>query len=84
MSFTIECPVCGKRNAYEFRYGEVDQGPRPSEEGLTPEQWCGYVYRRPNAGGVQKEWWCHRDGCGVWFTIRRNTLTNLQVHEPEA
>jgi sarcosine oxidase subunit delta len=29
--------------------------------------------------GVQKEWWCHREGCGVWFTVYRDTRTNLQV-----
>jgi sarcosine oxidase subunit delta len=34
--------------------------------------------------GVQKEWWCHKNGCGVWFTIHRNTLTNLEVEGPEA
>jgi sarcosine oxidase, subunit delta len=84
MSFTIDCPICGKRNAYEFRYGEVDQGPRPEQEGITAEQWCRYVHLRPNVGGIQKEWWCHRDGCGVWFTIHRDTLSNLQVDIGEA
>ncbi len=83
MSFTITCPICGKRNAYEFRFGEVERGPRPDEMGLTPEGWCNYVHMRPNAGGVQKEWWYHRDGCGVWFTIHRSTLTNLEADEPE-
>jgi sarcosine oxidase subunit delta len=34
--------------------------------------------------GVQKEWWFHRDGCGAWFTTYRNTVTNLEVAEPEA
>jgi sarcosine oxidase subunit delta len=34
--------------------------------------------------GVQKEWWCHRDGCGSWFTTYRNTVTNLEVEAPEA
>jgi sarcosine oxidase subunit delta len=33
--------------------------------------------------GVQKEWWVHRDGCGVWFTIYRDTTANLEVPPPE-
>jgi heterotetrameric sarcosine oxidase delta subunit len=83
MSFTITCPICGPRSAYEFRYGEVERGPRPPEEGMTPEKWIEYVYLRPNLGGVQQEWWYHRDGCGSWFTIRRSTLTNLEVDNEE-
>ena len=83
MSFTITCPICGPRSAYEFRFGEVERGPRPAEEGQSPEAWCGYVHNRPNVAGVQEEWWCHTGGCGVWFAIQRNTLTNLQVDEAE-
>ena len=64
MAFTITCPVCGKRNGYEFRYGGVDKGPRPDEEGLTPEKWCEYVHMNECVAGIQKEWWFHRDGCG--------------------
>jgi sarcosine oxidase, subunit delta len=84
MAFTITCPVCGGRNSYEFRFGGEERGPRPEEEGLTPRAWCEYVHMRSNAGGPQKEWWLHRDGCGLWFTICRDTFTNLQVNEPEA
>ena len=40
MSFTLTCPICGKRNGYEFRYGGEDKGPRPDESDLTPEAWC--------------------------------------------
>ena len=84
MSFLITCPVCGKRNAYEFRLGSEDRGPMPPEEGLTPRAWCDYVHCRTNAPGPQTEWWCHKDGCGVWFTIRRDTTTNLELPGPEA
>ena len=84
MSFTITCPICGKRDAYEFRFGEVERGPRPDEDGLTPKKWCDYVHMRSNVGGVQKEWWCHQKGCGVWFTTYRNTLTNLEVDGDKA
>jgi sarcosine oxidase subunit delta len=33
--------------------------------------------------GVQKEWWYHRDGCGSWFTIFRDTVANVEVENPE-
>jgi sarcosine oxidase subunit delta len=72
--------VCGKRNAYEFRFGGEDKGPRPDEAGLTPSQWCDYVHMNQCASGVQKEWWYHREGCGIWFAVYRDTCTNLQVH----
>jgi sarcosine oxidase subunit delta len=32
--------------------------------------------------GIQKEWWCHKDGCGSWFTTWRDTVHNLEVPEP--
>jgi sarcosine oxidase subunit delta len=84
MALLITCPICGKRNGYEFRFGGEDKGPRPEEEGLSPEQWCDYVHLNKCVAGVQKEWWVHKDGCGVWFTIHRDTTTNLEVDEPEA
>ena len=82
MSFTITCPICGRRDLYEFRFGGEVRGPRPDEEGLTPEAYAQYVHMRTNAGGPQNEWWFHRDGCGRWFTIWRDTLTNREVKMP--
>jgi sarcosine oxidase subunit delta len=35
-----------------------------------------YVYFRDNVAGVQREWWYHRAGCGVWFVAERDTRTN--------
>ncbi len=83
MALTITCPVCGKRNGYEFRYGGEDKGPRPDENNITPQSWCDFVHMNKCVAGVQKEWWFHRDGCGSWFTIHRDTTTNLEVAEPE-
>jgi sarcosine oxidase, subunit delta len=84
MALTLTCPICGKRNGYEFRYGGEDKGPRPAEAGLTPGSWCDYVHMNKCVAGVQKEWWFHRDGCGSWFTVHRNTVTNLEVANMEA
>ncbi len=83
MALTISCPICGKRNGYEFRYGGEDKGPRPTDKAMTPEKWCDYVHMNNCVAGIQKEWWFHRDGCGSWFTIFRDTLTNLEVDNNE-
>jgi hypothetical protein len=39
MSFMITCPICGKRDGYEFRFGGEDCGPRPAETDLTSDRW---------------------------------------------
>ena len=83
MSYTITCPICGKRDLYEFRFGNEDRGPDPDQEGLTPRAYSDAVQMHKAVGGVQKEWWYHRDGCGAWFTIWRDTLTGREVPEPE-
>jgi sarcosine oxidase subunit delta len=43
MALTITCPICGKRNGYEFRFGGEEKGPRPAEKDLTPEQFNGPI-----------------------------------------
>ncbi len=83
MSLIINCPLCGRRDGYEFRFGGEEKGPRPAQKGLSPSAWCDYVHMHEGKGGVQKEWWFHRDGCGSWFTVWRDTRTNIQVDEPE-
>lgn len=83
MSLVITCPYCGPRDGYEFRYGGEDKGPPPAAEGLTREAWCAYVHENNCTPGVQKEWWCHKSGCGAWFTIYRDTLANREVEGPD-
>ena len=78
MALTITCPICGKRNGYEFKFGGEEKGPRPEEKDLTPEAWCDYVHMNKCVAGVQEEWWFHKDGCGSWFKIHRDTTTNLE------
>ena len=84
MSLMLTCPICGRRNGYEFRYGGEDKGPYPWGQEKSPRQWAEYVHMNSCTGGVQKEWWYHRDGCGSWFTTFRDTLTNQEVENPEA
>ncbi len=84
MSFTITCPICGRRNGYEFRFGNEERGPAPAQTDLPLQTYHDYVHLHQATAGPQREWWCHKDGCGVWFTIWRDTLTGRQVEEEEA
>ncbi len=83
MSLLIQCPLCGKRNGYEFRYGGEDKGAYPEGRELSAAKWYDYVHGSACTEGVVKEWWCHRLGCGTWFTIYRDTRVNRQVQEPQ-
>ena len=74
MTFLLECPNCGPRDVYEFKFqGEVTKRPsgRPSQRELSA-----YIYFRENVAGVQREWWYHGAGCGEWFLAERDTRTN--------
>jgi methylglutamate dehydrogenase subunit B len=84
MSFLLDCPHCGLRDVADFHYqGEVTRRPTapPTLRELTD-----YVYFRDNVAGVQREWWYHRLGCGLWFVAERDTRTNevlrTEVHKP--
>lgn len=72
----LTCPNCGPRNVAEFRFGgEVH--PRPAQPAhLSDAAWSDYLYMRANKLGVQKEWWYHRAGCGLWFLAERHTKSN--------
>jgi sarcosine oxidase subunit delta len=74
MSILVPCPHCGPRDHNEFKVqGEITRRPkqRPTLRELTE-----YVYFRDNVAGVQREWWYHRQGCGLWFVAERDTRTN--------
>lgn len=79
----IECPNCGSRSVYEFRFGgEVHERPSPT---VPSQEWVRHLYMRQNEAGPQKEWWFHRFGCRKWFLAVRNTTTNVvqKTHWPE-
>lgn len=84
MSYTITCPVCGKRDLGEFRFGNEDRGPGTNQSRLTLREYMDNVVFQTTAAGPQKEWWCHTDGCGTWFTTVRNTLTNREEVDHDA
>ncbi|MCA9929287.1 MAG: sarcosine oxidase subunit delta [Anaerolineales bacterium] len=60
----------------EFRFGG-EYNPRPKGMmDVSNEAWTDYVFLRENKVGVQKEWWYHRAGCGLWFLAERHTKSN--------
>jgi sarcosine oxidase subunit delta len=74
MTFLLECPNCGPRDVYEFKFqGEVTRRPGA---GASQRELSAYVYFRANAAGPQREWWYHRTGCGLWFVADGDTRTN--------
>ena len=84
MSFLLNCPHCGARSVYEFRFGgEVKKRPRPD---ASPGEWHDYIYTKVNQAGVQQEWWYHRSGCRQWLQARRDTRTNevLETFFPDS
>jgi heterotetrameric sarcosine oxidase delta subunit len=73
---TLKCPNCGNRNSLEFRFGG-EYNPRPQTPLQASDQdWADYLFMKDNRMGVQKEWWYHRSGCGLWFLAERHTKSN--------
>ena len=73
----ITCPFCGERNESEFIHGGALK-PRRSDtpQAFDDNRWIDYLTVPPNPIGPLDERWWHVRGCGLWFTIRRNTLTH--------
>jgi heterotetrameric sarcosine oxidase delta subunit len=83
MSFLLQCPTCGPRSVYEFRFGgEAEQ---MAASAVPETEWTGHYYIRANVAGLQREWWFHRSGCRQWLQAVRNTVTNevLEVVLPD-
>lgn len=76
----IDCPWCGPRNEYEFRYGGPSHIVRPEPySAVSDTTWAQYLFYRENPKGLHKERWCHTAGCGQWFNLVRNTLDHSIV-----
>jgi sarcosine oxidase subunit delta len=74
MAYLLNCPNCGERNVYEFRFGgEVLVRPPPE---TSQDDWATYFYTRRNTAGVAREWWYHKFGCRKWCLALRDTVTN--------
>lgn len=53
MTFRLTCPVCGKRDIYEFTFGGQDRGPRLEQEGLSAEEHFRWVQFRMIPRGME-------------------------------
>lgn len=70
----IPCPYCGPRAEIEFRYGGEAHRLRATE--VCDEDWKDYLYARDNARGEHAERWRHIRGCGQFFNVVRDTVTD--------
>jgi sarcosine oxidase subunit delta len=79
----IPCPFCGARDETEFHCGGEAHIVRPKQPAaLSDEQWADYLFMRSNPKGVHFERWRHVHGCGRWFNLVRDTVSDriLQVY----
>jgi sarcosine oxidase subunit delta len=79
MAFLINCPNCGKRSVYEYKFG--GECKQPPDQGAGMKAWCDYLHFNQNSSGFQDEWWYHSAGCRDWIKIRRNTATHEMIEE---
>jgi sarcosine oxidase, subunit delta len=74
----LPCPHCGVRDEEEFRFGHESQISPPAPDAVDAV-WADYLFFRDNLKGTHVERWWHADGCGLWFTAIRDTMTH-EVH----
>ncbi len=73
----IACPFCGPRAQVEFAFGGQAGIARPQPpEAVSDGEWAQYLFYRDNPKGEHYERWCHRQGCGLWFNVLRDTVTH--------
>jgi sarcosine oxidase subunit delta len=73
----IPCPWCGARPENEFRYGGQAHVVRPADPGAVNDAvWGEYLYLRSNPKGRHAERWRHAYGCGRFFNVVRDTVTD--------
>jgi sarcosine oxidase subunit delta len=73
----IPCPWCGERAETEFRCGGEAHLVRPGQAStLSDDAWAEYLFMRSNPKGVHVERWRHVHGCGRWFNVARDTVTD--------
>ncbi len=84
----IPCPWCGDRHESEFVCAGEKRPPRPADpQACDPQDWIAYLCHRRNPRGPSLETWWHAKGCGLWFTLLRDTATHEvrpQDEDPEA
>jgi len=73
----IYCPYCGHRPELEFSYGGQAHIARPLDPmSLDDEAWASFLYIRSNSKGLHAERWRHVHGCGRFFNVQRDTISD--------
>ena len=73
----IPCPWCGERDETEFRCGGEAHIVRPRQpSALSDDAWADYLFMRTNPKGMHVERWRHVHGCGRWFNLVRDTVSD--------
>ena len=73
----IPCPYCGSRPEIEFRYAGEAHVVRPADPAaVSDEEWAAYLYLRTNPPGSHCERWRHVHGCGRFFNVVRDTVSD--------
>jgi len=73
----IPCPWCGEREETEFTCGGEAHVVRPRQpQALSDAEWADYLFMRTNPKGVHFERWRHVHGCGRWFNLARDTVSD--------
>lgn len=70
----IPCPYCGPRAEVEFRHASEAHLVRHTD--VEDHVWGGYLYERANPRGRHHERWRHIHGCGLFFIVVRDTVTD--------
>ena len=74
----IPCPYCEmERPELEFRNGGEAHIARPLDpSAVSDADWAEYLYFRSNPKGVMAERWRHVSGCGRFFNVLRDTVSD--------
>jgi sarcosine oxidase, subunit delta len=73
----LPCPWCGPRPENEFRYGGQAGLKRPVDPAAVDDgNWAAYLWVRDNPKGRHTERWRHLHGCGRFFNVVRDTVTD--------
>ena len=72
----INCPHCGIRDHSEFTYGGDGTLRRPDDNNTDLTAWNDYTYQRQNPKGRHTELWHHIQGCRLWLSVVRDTVTH--------
>ena len=72
----IPCPFCAMdRPEAEFRHAGEAHIARPVGA-VNDAEWADFLYHRANPRGVIAERWRHLHGCGRFFNVLRDTVSD--------